>query len=92
MECPVQRLGEAISWLVVGLNGMYRNAPTFHLVSEMMILDVDMLGSRANLRNFGKFYSPTVILENLAINLGNTNLQLDALRVHLFHDGHQRKN
>ncbi len=68
-ECLVWiGLGEHVGWLVFAVNCIDRNLALINVVPEVVILNVDVLGSWADLGHSGNFDCATVVFKNLAVN------------------------
>jgi len=63
----IQRLVEHIHWLIKCVNGMQRDLPTFNIVPEEVVLDVDVPSAGPHLKNFGNLKCAAFVLKDSAI-------------------------
>ncbi len=83
-------LGEHVSWLVFAVNCIDGNLAPINIVSEVVIFDVDVFGSWANLGHCGDFNCATVVFKNLAVDgwLGAAKPKAQSMEfLDRFHDG-----
>jgi len=85
----VQQLGEHVCWLIKGVDCMQRNLSMVNIVSEMVVLDIDVLGSWVHLWDFGNFKGTTVVFKDSAVDCGLSGDHLETLFLEFFHKLHE---
>ncbi len=90
-ECFVRiGLGEHVGWLVFAVNCIDGNLTLINIVSEVVILNVDVFGSWADLGHGGDLDCATVVFKNLAMDswLGAAKPKAQSMEfLDCFHDG-----
>jgi len=87
-----QWLGEHVSWLISGADGMQGDFSAVDVVPEVMELDVDVLGSWAHLWNFGNFEGAAVIFKDATVNCWLGGDYVVALALELLDKLHDRNS
>jgi len=64
----VKRLCEHVGRLIICVDGMESDFASLDVVAEVGELDIDVLGLRLHLGDFGNFECTAVILKNLAVD------------------------
>jgi len=90
-ECLVWiGLGEHISWLVFAVNGINSDLASVNIVPEVVVPNVDVLGTWANLGHGSNFDCATIVFKNPALNNWLSAAKLEAQSVKFLdclHDG-----
>jgi hypothetical protein len=84
-----ERLGEDICNLLSSRDWQYFNDTEADMFSEVMVLDVDVLGSRSQFGNACQFERARVIFESLAVNLGLRTRDWEAVLFELVDEVHE---
>jgi hypothetical protein len=79
----IERLGEHISRLLLGINGMDRDLSPVHMITEVVILDVDVLGARSIFWNCSNLQSSTGVFKDSTMDsrLGVCHLEAHGLQL-----------
>jgi hypothetical protein len=88
-QCKGLSLGEHVAEVVRGADGMNRNFPTVHMLSKMVIFDVEVLGARTHFVDRGHLNCARIVLKHTAVYLGRVAWYWESTLLHFFEESHQ---
>jgi hypothetical protein len=88
-QCKWLCLGEHVAEVVRGSDGMYCYFPTVHMLSKVVVFDVEVLGTRTHFVISGHLDRTRIVLKHTAVYLRRVARYWKPALLHFFEETHQ---